>query len=104
MGNAAIDYNGMRGPGRNNLDLTLMRDFHIREKYSLSFRANVTNAFNHTQFTSGSYTMALGGIQTTNVPAQGLLIGEGQSASTYGSHGLPTFAPRQMILELRARF
>jgi hypothetical protein len=103
-GNAAIDYGSMRGPGRNNLDLTLTRDFRIRERYSVSFMANVTNAFNHTQFRPGTYNMALGGIQVTDNPAQGLVAGEGQSAATYGTHNMNTFDPRQMILEMRVRF
>jgi hypothetical protein len=65
MGNAAIDYGSIRGPGRDNIDIALSRDFHIMEKYTVWFHANVTNALNHTQFRSGSYTMALGAIQTT---------------------------------------
>jgi hypothetical protein len=66
--------------------------------------ANVTNAFNHTQFRTGTYNMGLGGTQSTDVPAQGLLSGEGQSAATYGSHNMGTFDPRQMIMEMRFRF
>jgi hypothetical protein len=104
VGNAAVDYGDMRGPGRNNVDFTLTRDFRVREKYTLSFMANVTNALNHTQFRTGSYNMALGGIQVTDVPAQGLVAGQGQSAATYGSHNMNTFDPRQMIVEMRVRF
>jgi trimeric autotransporter adhesin len=104
VGNAAIDYGDLRGPGRDNMDFTLSRDFLIREKYSLSFMANVTNVLNHTQFRTGSYNMALGSIQVSDVPAQGLLAGEGQSAATYGSHNMNTFDPRQMIMELRVHF
>jgi trimeric autotransporter adhesin len=104
VGNAAIDYGEMRGPGRSNLDFTLARDFRIHEKYTMSFMANVTNAFNHTQFRTGSYNMGLGGIQVTDVPAQGLLAGFGQSAASYGTHNMNTFDPRQMILEMRVRF
>jgi hypothetical protein len=66
--------------------------------------ANVTNVLNHTQFRTGSYNMALGGIQTTDAPAQGLRAGQGQSAATYGSHNMNTFDPRQMIVEMRFRF
>jgi hypothetical protein len=103
-GNAAIDYGELRGPGRNNIDLTLTRDFKVREKYTVSFMANVTNVLNHTQFRTGSYNMALGSIQVSDVPAQGLVAGEGQSAATYGSHNMNTFDPRQMILEMRVKF
>jgi hypothetical protein len=44
MGNQAINYGAMRGPGRNNIDLTLTRDFRVTERFSASFMANVTNA------------------------------------------------------------
>ena len=104
LGNAAIDYGQLRGPGRNNFDFSLSRDFRIMERYVLSFHANVTNVLNHTQFLPGSFNMALGGIQTTANPAQGLLPGEPQSASTFGTHNMLTFDPRQMIMEMRFRF
>jgi trimeric autotransporter adhesin len=103
-GNSAIDYGDMRGPGRSNMDLTLTRDFRVNEKYTVSFMANVTNALNHTQFRTGSFNMGLGATQVSDVPAQGLLAGEGQSAATYGSHNLNTFDPRQMVMEMRVRF
>jgi hypothetical protein len=103
-GTGAIDYGELRGPGRNNVDLTLTRDFRILEHYSLSFLANVTNAFNHTQFRPGSFNMALGSINVSDIPAQGVVAGEGQSAPTYGSHNMNTFDPRQVILEMRFRF
>ncbi|MEI9976380.1 MAG: hypothetical protein WDO73_32595 [Ignavibacteriota bacterium] len=103
-GNAAIDYGDMRGPGRSNIDFTLSRDFRIREGLTLSFMANVTNTLNHTQFRTGAYNMGLGGIQVSDVPAQGLLAGEGQSAASYGTHNMNTFDPRQMIMEARIRF
>jgi len=104
VGNAAIDYGDMRGPGRSNVDVTLSRDFRVHEKYVIAFMANVTNVFNHTQFRTGSFNMGLGGIQVTDVPAQGLIAGFGQSAASYGTHNLNTFDPRQMILEMRVRF
>jgi hypothetical protein len=104
MGNAAINYSALRGPGRNNLDFTLTRNFRVKERYTVSFMANVTNALNHTQFRPGSYNMALGSVQLTDIPAQGVIAGVGQSAATYGSHNMNTHDPRQMILEMRVRF
>ena len=103
-GTNAIDYGSLRGPGRNNFDMTLMRDFRIRERYTLSFSANVTNALNHTQFRPGSFNMALGSINVSAIAAQGVTAGEGQSAATYGSHNMNTYDPRQLILEMRMRF
>src|SRR6516225_6926139 len=105
MGNQAINYGAMHGPGRNNIDLTLTRDFRVTERFSASFMANVTNALNHTQFRPGSYNMALGSAQVTDIPAVGIKAGESQATTTsYGSHNMITFDPRQMILELRLRF
>ena len=103
MGNAAIDYGDMRGPGRSNVDLTLSRNFRLRENVTLSIRANVSNAFNHTQFLSNSYNTGLGGTVAVGTPATGLLAGQG-SSNSYGTHGLNTFDPRQIILEGRIQF
>jgi len=67
--------------------------------------ANVTNAFNHTQFLPGSYNMNLGSVQVSDMPAEGIVAGEAQATTTsFGTHNLTTFAPRQMILEMRLRF
>ncbi len=33
--------------------------------------------------------------------AQGIVAGESQNASTFGSHSMNTFDPRQMMLEVR---
>ena len=46
-----------RGPGINNTDLALFKNFKIREKLNTQFRAEAYNVFNHTQF-SGVGTTA----------------------------------------------
>lgn len=42
--------NGLRGPGRNNFDLTIGRTFKFGESKSVEFRSEFFNAFNHAQF------------------------------------------------------
>ena len=42
--------NVVRGPGRNNFDLSLGRTFKISESKSVEFRSEMFNAFNHAQF------------------------------------------------------
>jgi hypothetical protein len=42
--------NALRGPGRNNFDLTIGRTFKFGESKSVEFRSEFFNAFNHTQF------------------------------------------------------
>ena len=62
-GNLAFD--AIRGPGRNNFDLSLLKNFAFTERFHMEFRAEAFNAFNHTQFEGNSNT---GGI-STNVGA-----------------------------------
>jgi len=50
VGNAALTQ--FRGPGVNNWDVALFKDFPIREHARLQFRAEAYNAFNHTQFSA----------------------------------------------------
>ena len=42
--------NVLRGPGINNWDISLMKNFQFTESKSLQFQSNFFNAFNHTQF------------------------------------------------------
>jgi hypothetical protein len=44
--------NILRGPGINNWDISLMKDFHFTESKYLQFQSNFFNAFNHAQFFS----------------------------------------------------
>ncbi len=48
LGNAA--RNTFFGPGQNNFDISLMRNFPFKERYVLQFRGDFYNAFNHPQF------------------------------------------------------
>jgi Carboxypeptidase regulatory-like domain len=53
--------NTLRGPGINNWDISLMKNFQFSESKSLQFQTNFFNAFNHTQFfspTSGAGAVA----------------------------------------------
>ncbi len=47
-GNAPFD--AIRGPGRDNFDLSLKKLFSFTERFKLEFRADAFNAWNHTQF------------------------------------------------------
>jgi len=90
MGNASRDV--FKRPGRNNWDLTLFRSFNLgAEGRTLSFRMELYNAFNSTQFTT--------------------IDGAARFNTTTGAQTNPTFgqvlgaaAPRQMQFSLRLRF
>jgi hypothetical protein len=47
-GNAPFD--ALRGPGRDNFDLSLKKIFAFTERFKMEFRADAFNAWNHTQF------------------------------------------------------
>jgi hypothetical protein len=100
-GTAPRNYGDFRGPGRNNMDFTLTREFSFKERVSLELVAYFTNFLNHTQFSS--YTMALGATNTVKNAATGLQPGMASSAS-FGTHGLGTYQPRSGVLSARLRF
>ncbi len=47
-----VGRNSIRAHGRWNLDLALSKNFMVREGWRLQFRADLFNAFNHTNFTN----------------------------------------------------
>ena len=53
----------VRGPGQNNLDLSLAKTFPIFETLHLEFRADAFNALNHTQWTGVNTTYPSGSTQ-----------------------------------------
>ena len=83
--------NNIRGPGRNSIDFSLIRNFNLgNEKRVMTFRFEAYNAFNHTQFntidTSPRYNTAGAQINTTF----------GQALTAYPA--------RQLQFSLRFRF
>jgi hypothetical protein len=50
LGNSSRTY--LRQPGTENLDLSVIKNFIIREPFRLQFRAEAYNVLNHTQFSS----------------------------------------------------
>ena len=59
-GNAGVGT--IRGPGMNNWDMTLSKTFKPLERLKTEFRADLYNAFNHTQWSgvNTTYTNAVG--------------------------------------------
>jgi hypothetical protein len=49
--------NILRGPGFQNWDISLVKNFVLREKVNLQFRAESFNTFNHTNFTGLNTTV-----------------------------------------------
>ena len=45
-----LGFDAIRGPGRNNFDLSLKKLFAFTERLKMEFRVDAFNAWNHTQF------------------------------------------------------
>ncbi|MFZ1156813.1 MAG: TonB-dependent receptor [Candidatus Sulfotelmatobacter sp.] len=54
-----LGFDAIRGPGHNNFDLALLKNFAFTEKFHMEFRAEAFNAFNHTEFEGNSNTGGL---------------------------------------------
>ena len=50
----------MKGPGRDNWNLSLYKDFHFNERAGFQFRAESFNTWNHTQFTGVNTSVLTG--------------------------------------------
>jgi len=72
----------MRGPGRNNWDLALMRNFKLPrfggERSNLQFRWETFNTFNHPQWQGVNTTC--NGVTSPGAPCTGDVLGEVNSA------------------------
>jgi hypothetical protein len=83
--------NVVRGPGRTNFDLTLFRNFNLAsDTRVLTFRWEVYNAFNHTQFNTVDTTARFNAAGQQTNPTFGQAIG--------------AYPARQMQFSLRLRF
>ncbi|HEX9367886.1 MAG TPA: TonB-dependent receptor [Vicinamibacterales bacterium] len=101
FGNAAQTYDEIRTDPRFNIDASVRRQFRIA-RYQLEIGADIMNLLNHTQF-NGAYAGGLGGTTTTANAALGIKPGMG-NANNYGTRGMGTFNPRQMMLRATLRF
>jgi hypothetical protein len=56
-----VGRNTVRGPGINNVDLSVFKNIKFSERVNMQFRTEFFNAFNHTQFQiSGNSSTAIG--------------------------------------------
>ena len=45
-----LGFDALRGPGRDNWNMSLLKNFAFTERLHLQFRADAFNMWNHTQF------------------------------------------------------
>jgi hypothetical protein len=97
LGNARRRF--FRGPGINNWDMALLKDFAAGDRMHIEFRAEFFNVFNHTQFVA---TSGLGS------PGTGTCVTSGPGESCAGvpgsSFGIITVARDPRIGQVALKF
>ena len=83
-----LGHDAIRGPGRDNWNMSLLKTFAITERFRLQFRADAFNMWNHTQFKGDANN---GGISTN------------QGSSNFGAI-TNAFDARQFQLALKLMF
>jgi hypothetical protein len=48
----SLGRGSIRGPGTQNIDFSINKNWRVRERYSIQFRAEMFNAFNHVNFSA----------------------------------------------------
>jgi hypothetical protein len=85
------------GPGFVETDLGVMKDTRINERFSVQFRAELFNLFNHPNFATPAATVINAGVNPSYNPTAG------QITSLIGSGGLSSVA-RQTQFSLKLIF
>jgi len=107
FGTASMRYNDVRGFGRFNVNMSVQKEFALREKLRLQFSAEASNVLNSTQFRPNVSGVASTGGTFTNLTAaqraQGIQPGMIQNEN-FGTIDMGTFDPRQIELRIRIFF
>ena len=92
----------IRGKAINNLDLSIAKNWRFKERYGFQFRAEMFNAFNHTNFVGYNNNLQFDGVQILSGGAPNPNFGR----STNASFGRLTAAqaPREIQFGLKFTF
>ena len=102
--------NYLVGPGINNWDISLQKQFSLTEHAHLQFRADAFNAFNHTQFSginsTVNYTATIANGTYTNLVPSNLYLKADGTVNNINGFGTVNGArdPRIMQLMIRLQF
>jgi len=97
-GTTPLAYGSMRTAGFENLNLSVIKKFTIREGTDFELHVNATNALNHTNLSVPNNTFTPLTAVTPAQAAQGAAIGENSNAQ-FGAYPLPTAEPRQLTIQ-----
>ena len=59
----SLGKGSIRGKALSNLDFSINKNWRFKEKYGLQFRAEMFNAFNHTNFNGFNNNLQFDGVQ-----------------------------------------
>jgi hypothetical protein len=88
--------NILRGPGINNWDISLFKNFNFTERVKFQLRGETFNTFNHTQLGGGSND---GIVNTINAPGPGQV----PTLATVGTSGQITTARDPRTIQIGAK-
>ena len=89
--------NILRGPGINNWDISLFKNFNITERVKFQLRGETFNTFNHTQLGGGANDGIVNGITAANP-------GQAVTQSVVGTSGQITTARDPRTIQIGAKF
>jgi hypothetical protein len=72
-------FNGIRADGINNFDLSMFKNYRVKERYTVQFRLESYNTLNHVQFDAPNTTPTSSAFGTINAEK-----GHGQRQITLG--------------------
>lgn len=98
----SLGKGAIRGKPINNIDFSVVKNWRFKERYGLQFRAEMFNAFNHTNFVGFNNNLQFDGVQTLSSGAPNPNFGR----PTNGSFGRLTAAqdPREIQFGLKFNF
>ena len=89
--------NYLTGPGINNWDLSLQKEFSVKERAHLQFRVDAFNAFNHTQFSGVNSTLTFASL--TNPTPTNLYLKPDGTVNNINGFGTVNEARNPRILQ-----
>jgi hypothetical protein len=105
-GNSSPSSSEMRSNPTWNTNMSIEKNFRIRERYSLSVSGQATNLFNHTQFQPGLNSGFGATVVSSNVASSGgAKIGQLlDTSNTFGTYTRNTYDARQLEMVVQFKF
>ncbi|HZR27678.1 MAG TPA: TonB-dependent receptor [Terriglobales bacterium] len=108
-GSASPTFSDMRSNPTWNMNMSLEKNFRIRERYSFSISGQATNLFNNTQFKPGlnatfGPTVVTSNLATSGGAKIGQLQDNNSATSTFGTYTRNTYDARQLEMVVQFKF